>query len=166
MQSKDKFLAFKPHLKNCLILLENDRLLTLPIWLIGALPNKVSTSSFLPCPQQLRLMVEILWPLFLFLILMLVRLRGLRTYRHQGREIHQRAKMNRRENLEFKHFTLWWIPPSVLLRREGHALCRPRAIRHELHLHLQQHMPQGDQAGLHEQSVRLQRHIVRKESIT
>ena len=33
--------------------------------------------------MQGRLLIEILWPLFLFIILVLVRLRGLRKYHHQ-----------------------------------------------------------------------------------
>ena len=39
--------------------------------------------------------------------------------------------------------------PSVLLRREGDAVCGASALLPELHLHLQQHVPHAGEGGLH-----------------
>ena len=74
---------------------------------------------------QGRLLVEIVWPLLLFLILFLVRLRGLKKNHHECRRL------------------LFWFSSSHtllisyrLFRGEGNALSRIHSIRTEFHLHL------------------------------
>ena len=78
---------------------------------------------------QGRLLVEIVWPLLLFIILFLVRLRGLKKYHHECQY---------KDEFELFHIRIHFR----LFRGEGDALCWVPPICPELHLHLQQHMSQ------------------------
>ena len=80
-----------------------------------------------------RLLIEIIWPLFLFVILFLVRLRGLKKFHHEC-ECHFWNVSGLIWKLEISHLRQFW--------GEGDALCWDSTFCPNIYLHLQQHLPQ------------------------
>ena len=80
-----------------------------------------------------RLLIEIIWPLFLFVILFLVRLRGLKKFHHEC-ECHFWNVSGLIWKLEISHLRQFW--------GEGDALCWDSTFCPNIYLHLQQHLSQ------------------------
>ena len=81
---------------------------------------------------QGRLIVEIVWPLILFIILFLVRLRGLKKYHHECKLLS--VIWNFVSPINFVLFRSLW--------GEGDAFSRVPSFCSKFHLYFQQHLPQ------------------------